>query len=95
MDSLAQDPEKMKSLIAFKKRMEEQLEKLTAETKEIQAALDTVNGILLEKASDEETSKKCLKMPRCLKRLFCQNQSLKPPKVIIQHAPEAQLCNHA
>ncbi len=39
----------MKSLIAFKKRLEEQLEKLTAETKEVQAALDTVNGILLEK----------------------------------------------
>ncbi len=46
---MAQDPEKMKSLIAFKKRLEEQLEKLTAETKEVQAALDTVNSILLEK----------------------------------------------
>ena len=29
--------------------MEEQIEKLNAETKEVQAALDTVNGILLEK----------------------------------------------
>ena len=29
--------------------MEEQLEKLNAETKEVQAALDTVNGILLDK----------------------------------------------
>jgi hypothetical protein len=46
---LAQDAEKMKSLIAFKKRLEDQIEKLTAETKELQAALDTVNGILLEK----------------------------------------------
>ena len=46
---LSQDQEKMKSLIAFKKRMEEQLEKLTAETKEVQAALDTVNAILLDK----------------------------------------------
>ena len=46
---LAQDSEKMKSMIAFKKRLEEQLEKLTAETVEVQATLDTVNTILLEK----------------------------------------------
>jgi hypothetical protein len=46
---LAQDPEKMKAMIAFKKRLEDQLEKLDAETKEVQATLDTVNTILLEK----------------------------------------------
>jgi hypothetical protein len=46
---MAQDSEKMKSVIAFKKRLEDQLESLTAETKEVQAALDTVNQILLEK----------------------------------------------
>jgi hypothetical protein len=44
---LSQDPEKMKAMIAFKKRLEDQLEKLNAEAKEIQATLDTVNGILL------------------------------------------------
>ena len=47
--ALSLDPEKMKTMIAFKKRLEEQLEKLTSETKEIQATLDTVNQILLEK----------------------------------------------
>ena len=46
---LAVDQEKMKSLIAFKKRLEEQLEKLTVQTKEIQDSLDTVNSILLDK----------------------------------------------
>ena len=46
---MAQDPERMKSMIAFKKRLEEQLEKLTVEVKEVQATLDTVNTILLEK----------------------------------------------
>ena len=46
---MSQDPEKMKSLIAFKKRLEDKLESLTVETTEVQAALDTVNGILLEK----------------------------------------------
>lgn len=38
----------MKAMIAFKKRLEDQLEKLDAETKEIQATLDVVNGILLQ-----------------------------------------------
>ncbi len=46
---MAQDPEKMKTMIAFKKRLEDQLEKLTTEAKEVQASLDTVNSILLEK----------------------------------------------
>jgi hypothetical protein len=46
---LSLDPEKMKSMIAFKKRLEDQLEKLTVETLEVQANLDAVNQILLEK----------------------------------------------
>ena len=36
-------------MIAFKKRLEEQLDRLTAEINEIQSTLDTVNQILLEK----------------------------------------------
>jgi hypothetical protein len=46
---LAQDPEKIKAMIAFKKRLEDQLERLTIEVNEVQATLDTVNNILLEK----------------------------------------------
>jgi hypothetical protein len=46
---LSQDPERMKALISFKKRLEDNLEKLQAETTEIKAALDTVNLMLLEK----------------------------------------------
>jgi hypothetical protein len=46
---LSLDPEKMKTMIAFKKRLEEQLEKLSAETEETQATLDVINQILLEK----------------------------------------------
>jgi hypothetical protein len=46
---MSQDPEKMKNIIAFKKRLEDQLEALTVETKEVQAALDMVNTMLLEK----------------------------------------------
>lgn len=43
------DTEKMKTLIAFKKRLETQLEALNVEIKEVQAALDIVNTMLLEK----------------------------------------------
>jgi len=43
------DPEKMKTLIAFKKRLENQLETLNIEIKEIQTTLDIVNTTLLEK----------------------------------------------
>ena len=46
---MSQDQEKMKSIIAFKKRLEDRLEALTVETKEVQASLDMVNTILLEK----------------------------------------------
>jgi hypothetical protein len=46
---MAQDSEKMKSLIAFKKRLEDRLATLEAETNELQLSLDAVNGILLEK----------------------------------------------
>jgi hypothetical protein len=43
------DQEKMKTLIAFKKRLENQLETLNVETKEVQTALDIVSTMLLEK----------------------------------------------
>ena len=48
-DYLAQDSEKMKAMISFKKRLEDQIERLTQEANEAQAALDTLNIILLEK----------------------------------------------
>jgi len=46
---MSHDQEKMKSLIAFKKRLEDKLASLEDETKELQASLDTVNSILLDK----------------------------------------------
>jgi hypothetical protein len=46
---VALDPEKMKTLIGFKKRLETQLEALHVETTEIQTTLDIVNTMLIEK----------------------------------------------
>ena len=77
----------MKSLIAFKKRMEEQLEKLTAESKEVQAALDTVNAILLEKGFRRGDIKEISEAP-VPKEVVLPKQEPEPPKVVV-HSSEA------
>jgi hypothetical protein len=46
---MSQDQEKMKSLLSFKKKLEDQLEKLNAEAKDITETLDMVNQLLLDK----------------------------------------------
>jgi len=88
---LAQDPEKMKSLITLKKRLEEQLERLAAESKEVQAALDTINGILLEKGFKRGEMKEVPETPAppMPKEVVLPKPEPEPPKVIVQHAPEA------
>ena len=86
---LAQDPEKMKSMIAFKKRLEEQLEKLTAETKEVQASLDTVNSILLEKGFKRGDIKEVPEAP-VPKEVILPKQEPEEPKPAAQHTPEPE-----
>ncbi len=46
---MSQDQEKLKAMVAFKQRLENRLATLDSETKELQAALDAVNSILLER----------------------------------------------
>jgi hypothetical protein len=45
-----QDSEKLKAVVAFKKRLEKKLEEAASEIKELNAMLETVNLILLEKS---------------------------------------------
>jgi predicted amino acid-binding ACT domain protein len=88
---LAQDPEKMKSLIAFKKRLEDQLEKLDAETKEVQSSLDTVNEILLEKGfrrGDLKAVPETSVPPPIPKEVVLPKAEPEAPKVVIQRSPE-------
>ena len=81
---LSQDQEKMKSLIAFKKRLEEQLDKLTAETKEVQATLDTVNAILLEKGFKRGDIKEIPAAPAPVpKEVVLPKHEPEPPKVAL------------
>ena len=86
---MAQDTEKMKSLIAFKKRLEEQLEKLTAETKEVEAALDTVNSILLDKGFKRGDMKE-VPEPPVPKEVILPKQEPEAPKPAVQHMPEPE-----
>ncbi|MGQ9624685.1 MAG: hypothetical protein ACUVT9_04870 [Candidatus Bathycorpusculaceae bacterium] len=46
---MSHDAEKIKGLLAFKKKLEKRIEDLESELKELQATLETVNSILLEK----------------------------------------------
>jgi hypothetical protein len=46
---MSQDAEKIKRLVAFKKKLEEKVEDLESELKELQIMLEVVNSILLEK----------------------------------------------
>ena len=78
---MSQDQEKMKSMIAFKKRLEEQLDRLTAETKEVQAALDTVNQILLEKGFKRGDIKEVPSAPATIpKEVVLPKHEPEPPK---------------
>ena len=84
MVGLAQDSEKMKSMIAFKKRLEEQLEKLTAETIEVQATLDTVNTILLEKGFKRGDIKEVAAATSPIsKEVVLPTHEPEPPKVVV------------
>ncbi|MCL6578301.1 MAG: hypothetical protein K6T73_02820 [Candidatus Bathyarchaeota archaeon] len=46
---MSQDSDKIKKLVAFKKKLEKKVEELDSELKELQAMLEAVNSVLLEK----------------------------------------------
>ncbi|MGB9714099.1 MAG: hypothetical protein C0193_01090 [Candidatus Bathyarchaeota archaeon] len=46
---MSSDAEKIKGLLAFKKKLEAKIEALESELKELRATLETVNSVLLEK----------------------------------------------
>jgi hypothetical protein len=46
---MSQDSERIRALVTFKKKLEKRIEKLDSEVKELEATLEVVNSILLEK----------------------------------------------
>jgi len=87
---LAQDPEKMKSMIAFKKRLEDQLEKLSLEVKEVQATLDTVNTILLEKGFKRGDIKEVPPPVPMPKEVVLPKPEPEPQKVVVTQTQPIQ-----
>ena len=61
---MSQDSEKMKAVVAFKKKLEEKVENLDSELKETQATLEVVNSILLEKGFKRGDIKKVTVLPK-------------------------------
>jgi hypothetical protein len=55
---MSQDAEKIKRLVAFKKKLEERVGGLESELKELQTMLETVNSLLLEKGFKHPELKK-------------------------------------
>jgi hypothetical protein len=55
---MSQNAEKIKRLVSFKKKLEEKVESLETELKELQAMLETVNSVLLEKGFKHAEIKK-------------------------------------
>lgn len=47
--AMSKNPEKTKSLVTFKKRLEKRIEELNSELKEMQATLEIVNSLILER----------------------------------------------
>lgn len=87
---MAQDPEKMKSMIAFKKRLEDQLEKLSLEVKEVQATLDTVNTILLEKGFKRGDIKEVPPPVSMPKEVVLPKPEPEPQKVVVTQTQPIQ-----
>jgi len=67
-------------MIALKKRLEDQLEKLEAETKEVQDTLDTVNQILLEKGFKRGDIKEVTAQTTIPKEVVLPKHEPEPPK---------------
>jgi hypothetical protein len=55
---MSEDAEKVKRLVSFKKKLEEKVEGLESELKELQAMLETVNSVLLDKGFKHPEIKK-------------------------------------
>ena len=81
---MAVNPEKMKSLIAFKKRLEDQLERLAIETKEAQDSLDTVNSILLDKGFKRGDIKEVPESSSMPKEVVLPKAEPETPTVVLQ-----------
>lgn len=86
---MSQDSEKMRALVTFKKKLEKRIEELNSELKELQATLETVDSILLEKGFKRGDMKE---VPSTPKEVAPPTEHVAPKekKPVIRHAPEPE-----
>ncbi len=75
---MSQDSDKMKTLVAFKKKLEKRIEELDTEIKETQGVLETVNSILLDKGFKRGD----------IKEIQTATKESVSPKETVEKAPE-------
>jgi hypothetical protein len=86
---MSQDQDKMKGILAFKKKLEDQLEKLNAEAKDVQDTLDMVNQLLLDKGFRRGDIKEVSAAPASMpKEVVLPKPSVEAPKPALQPAIE-------
>ena len=79
----------MKGILAFKKKLEDQLEKLNAEAKEVQDTLDMVNQLLLDKGFRRGDIKEVSAIPASIpKEVVLPKPPVEAPKPAAQPAVE-------
>ena len=61
---MSQDSERIKALVTFKNKLEKRIEKLGSEVKELEATLEMVNSILLEKGFKRGDMKEVAARPK-------------------------------
>jgi hypothetical protein len=86
---MSQDQDKMKGILAFKKKLEDQLEKLNAEAKDVQDTLDMVNQLLLDKGFRRGDIKEVSAVPASMpKEVVLPKPPVEAPKTAAQPAVE-------
>jgi hypothetical protein len=86
---MSQNSEKMRAIVTFKKKLEKRIKELNSELKELQATLETVDSILLEKGFKRGDMKE---VPLTPKEVAPPTEHVAPKeeKHVIRHAPEPE-----
>jgi hypothetical protein len=89
---MSQDSEKLRALVTFKKKLEKKIEELASELKELQAMLETVDSILLEKGFKRGDMKEVPSTPEEVapSTVIVTVKEEKEEKPTMPHAPEPE-----
>ena len=84
---MSQDQERMKAMLALKQRLEKRITELDAEAKELQATLETVNSMLLEKGFRRGNLKDAEAESKASKEAPMQAEPSKPEAAVKEPKP--------